>query len=137
MTACKKMSCIRKQNLNSEDGSNHQKASAPVPSACRLTASPGPSANVALTQNTPQASNTSRNVSQEIKCRGDKNTPPKDTCHAIKRHLSAAWRGANNLWKTNDPYNWQLLKSVAMFTLGFKLFSDLHKHMNMNKTVCY
>ncbi|XP_039757571.1 uncharacterized protein LOC120631933 [Pararge aegeria] len=124
MIGCKKLSCISKQN-KSNDGistSHPQKSAAPVPSTSLLIAGiPGTSSN-----GTPRIETSPGAI-----------TPPVDPYRAIKRRLSSALKSANELWKkTQDPYNWQLIKSITMFTLGLKLFNDLHRHMTNESTNC-
>ncbi|XP_045776332.1 uncharacterized protein LOC123874848 isoform X2 [Maniola jurtina] len=107
MPGCKLKTCIRKQNQNVDEPESGQS---------QRTAAPVPRASF-LNEDIPGTSS--------------------GLYHSMKLGFLSAWKSASNLWKkTKDPYSWQLLKSITMFTLGLKLFDDIHRHLTKDSTSC-
>ncbi|CAG9565382.1 unnamed protein product [Danaus chrysippus] len=120
MNSCK-LSCIKKQNRPATDSDvseecQSKRSSNPVPA-------PIPGASTEATA--PTASNVRNPCGAPTcpeSCPEPKNSA-KARAKAILNYIKELWK------KTDDPYNWSLLKSVTMFILGLKLFDDLYKHM--------
>ncbi|XP_045776327.1 uncharacterized protein LOC123874848 isoform X1 [Maniola jurtina] len=124
MPGCKLKTCIRKQNQNVDEpeSGQSQRTAAPVPRASFLNEDiPG----------------TSSGVRPAVRAGREPEPPHDDLYHSMKLGFLSAWKSASNLWKkTKDPYSWQLLKSITMFTLGLKLFDDIHRHLTKDSTSC-
>ncbi|CAG4986751.1 unnamed protein product [Colias eurytheme] len=67
-------------------------------------------------------------------------TPKRSPCPRRPRRnialakLLEAWKIFNDHWMkiTNDPFHWQLLKSITFFVIGLKLFDDIKRHSSIN-----
>nr|XP_034834076.1 uncharacterized protein LOC117990706 [Maniola hyperantus]XP_034834077.1 uncharacterized protein LOC117990706 [Maniola hyperantus]XP_034834078.1 uncharacterized protein LOC117990706 [Maniola hyperantus] len=116
MPGCKLNTCTRKLNQNADE---------PEPGHSQRAAAPVPCASV-LDKDIPGTSG----VTPASRPRCVPKPPPNYLYNSMKRRFSSVWKSASSLWKkTKDPYSWQLLKSITMFTLGLKLFDDIHRHM--------